>query len=133
MANKIFWTVFFLLIFTILLSQILMVKKHEETHQAIYKYFDYNSTIHYWIGGGWVTLDPNQILNETDEKIISSLQSVNELVSYQYGVEFELVAFLFIILLVGFDIYFSKLLKKLERMEFKKDLEGIKKEVDIHG
>lgn len=70
----------------------LRLVRHEDTHAEIYRLFGYNVTENIGMFRGNVTFDANQTFKAEDSKIITSLESVVELVSYQDDVTFGFIA-----------------------------------------
>jgi len=126
--NKKVFVFFMALWFVIIIAFVfLMTNQHELTHQAIYRYFGYNSSVHLTLTGGYVQLEPNQTINETDSKTIDSLQAVNELVSYQYGILFVFVSGSFLLFIVILDSFTSQLIKALDLVQRFEEMQKAKK------
>lgn len=111
-------------------AMFLMVNQHELTHQTIYRCFGYNASVHLNLFGGYTQLDQNETINETDSKIIDSLQAVNELVSYQYGIVFAFITGSLLLFLVILDSFTSKIIDILNLVQRFEDMEKIKREVN---
>lgn len=125
MRKKFYLSLTVILISVFIFFQLMLIA-HEKTHFAIYRMFGYNSTIHIEFLQGYVQLDANQTLNETDAKIIYSLQSVVELESYQLQVCIMLVTTLLIVILILVDSYFFKLVQALDLVQRFEEMQKVK-------
>jgi hypothetical protein len=123
--RKKFYLSLTIILFSVFMFFQLMLIAHENTHVAIYKLFGYNSTKYIGFLQGYVILDST--LNETDAKIIRSLQSVVELESYQLQVCIMAVTTLLIVILILVDSYFFKLVQALDLVQRFEDMQRIKK------
>jgi len=113
MRKKFYLSLTVILVSVFIFFQLMLIA-HEKTHFAIYRMFGYTSTIHIEFLQGYVQLDANQTLNETDSKIIRSLQSVVELESYQLQAFYLGVMTLMIVILIIVDSYFFKLVESID-------------------
>jgi len=126
MRWKFYLSITLLTISAFLFAQLMLVQ-HENTHFAIYKMFGYNSTVHVGFLQGYVQLNDNETLSETDSKIIRSLQSVVELESYQLEAFYFGVITLLIVILILVDSYFFKFVETLDLVQRFEEMQRAKK------
>jgi hypothetical protein len=124
MRKKFYLSLTVILVSAFIFFQLMLIA-HEKTHFAIYRIFGYNSTIHIEFLFGYVTLDST--LNETDSKIIRSLQSVVELESYQLQICLMEITTLLIVILILVDSYFFKLVQALDLVQRFEEMQKAKK------